>query len=118
WKSNKKSGRKTITIELKQLIKQISYENPTWGAPKIRAELKLLGYTVALSTVAKYMNKNRNKKPPSQKWRTFFRNHAHQIAGIDFFNAVTINFQVLYCLVILEHGSRKILHFNVTTSPR
>jgi len=30
---------------------------------------------------------------------------------------VTIDFKVLYCLVVLEHGSKKILHFNVTTSP-
>ncbi|MDR3012718.1 MAG: integrase core domain-containing protein [Chitinispirillales bacterium] len=117
WKSRrgKKAGRKTIPYELKKMVGQMTTENPIWGAPRIRAELKLLGYTIALSTVAKYMR--RNKKPPSQTWRTFLKNHAYQIAGIDFFNAVTVDFKILYCLIVLEHGSRKILHFNVTTNP-
>jgi transposase InsO family protein len=115
WKSRGKPGRTTIPEELKDLIRKMSSENPTWGAPRIRAELKLLGYTVALSTVTKYMN--RKEKPPSQTWRTFLKNHAGQIAGIDFFNVVTINFKVLYCFFVLGHGSRKILHFNVTTNP-
>jgi hypothetical protein len=115
WKSHRKPGRTTISNELKELIRKMSSENPTWGAPRIRAELKLLGYTVAVSTIAKYMN--RKEKPPSQTWRTFLTNHAHQIAGIDFFNVVTINFKVLYCFVVLGHGSRKIIHFNVTTNP-
>ena len=44
--------------------RQMSRENPTWGAPRIQSELPLLGFEVADSTVAKYMNKQR--KPPSQ----------------------------------------------------
>ena len=48
-------------------------ENPTWGAPRIQSELKLLGHDVAESTVAKYLD--RPRKPPSQTWRTFLQNH-------------------------------------------
>ena len=37
------------------MIRPVSGEKPTWGAPRILSELLLLGHTVAESTVAKYM---------------------------------------------------------------
>ncbi len=73
----------------------MSKENPLWGAPRIQAELNLLGFNVAESTVAKYRIKKR--KPPSQTWKTFLSNHAHDIAGIDFFTIPTATFRNLYC---------------------
>lgn len=70
WKSRDgKIGRPKVAREIRKLIRQISCENPTWGTPRIQAELKLLGHDVAESTVAKYMG--RDHKPPSQTWKTF-----------------------------------------------
>jgi hypothetical protein len=63
------------------LIRQMSKENPLWGAPRIHGELIKLGFEIAESTVSKYMVKHR--RPPSQTWRTFLRNHADAIAAID-----------------------------------
>ncbi len=68
-------------------------DNPTWDAPRIQSELRLLGYTVAQATVAKYMPKTRT--PPSQTWRTFLANHVPDIAAIDFFTVHTLTFGVL-----------------------
>ena len=69
WRSrSKKPGRSMIDAEIRQLIRQMSTENPLWGAPRILSELQLLGYSVAERTVAKYMV--RDRKPPSQTWRT------------------------------------------------
>ncbi len=87
FKSRKRSGRPRISPEIRKLIRQMSQENPTWGVPRIKSELALLGYEVAESTVAKYMH--RQKKPPSQTWKTFLLNHADQIAAIDFFTSAT-----------------------------
>jgi hypothetical protein len=54
WKSRpSKVGRPRISKDIRDLIRQMSRENPTWGAPRIQSELKLLGYEVADSTVAK-----------------------------------------------------------------
>jgi hypothetical protein len=69
WKSNSQGGRPRIEIELRALIRQMSTENQLWGAPRIHGELLKLGFSVAQSTVAKYMVKRRG--PPSQGWRTF-----------------------------------------------
>ena len=93
----------------------MSKENPTWGAPRIQSELKLLGHDVAESTVAKYMV--RHRKPPSQTWRTFLDNHVHELAGIDFFTVPTATFRVLYCFIVLRHHRRRVVHFNVTANP-
>src|SRR5258705_7063905 len=63
WKSNSRGGRPRIEIELRALIRQMSAENQLWGAPRIHGELLKLGFSVAQSTVAKYMFK---RGPPSQ----------------------------------------------------
>ncbi len=74
WKSRAgKLGRPRIEREVLDLIRRMSRENPTWGAPRIQSELALLGYKIAERTVAKYLV--RSRKPPSQTWRTFLANH-------------------------------------------
>src|ERR1700681_3178896 len=55
WKSRSLGGRPPIGAELRALIRRMSRENPIWGAPRIHGELLKLGFTVAQSTVAKYM---------------------------------------------------------------
>jgi hypothetical protein len=116
WKSRSaRVGRPKINEELRVLIRRMSRENPTWGVPRIQAELHLLGYEVAESTVAKY--RVRIRKPPSQTWKSFLRNHASQIAAIDFFTVPTVTFNILYGFVVLLHNRRQVVHFNVTAHP-
>src|ERR1700757_3615928 len=83
WKSRRRGGRPQIEADLCALIRQMSTENLLWGAPRIHGELLKLGFSVAQSTVAKYMVKRRG--PPSQRWRTFLRNHVPHIGAIDLF---------------------------------
>ena len=80
----------------------MSQENPTWGVPRIKSELALLGYEIAESTVAKYMPKQ--KKPPSQIWKTFLLNHAGEIAAIDFFTMPTVTYRIFYVFAVLRHS--------------
>ncbi|HVC93396.1 MAG TPA: integrase core domain-containing protein [Pirellulales bacterium] len=108
-------GRPTIAGEIRELIVKMSIENVTWGAPRIRAELALLGHKLAERTVAKYMV--RGDRPPSQTWRTFLNNHVGDIAACDFFVVPTATFRVLYVFFVLAHDRRRVLHFNVTTNP-
>jgi transposase InsO family protein len=116
WKSRAgKPGRPPIEREIRDLIRRMSRENPTWGAPRILSELLLLGYDVAEATVAKYMV--RRRKPPSQTWRTFLANHVPDIAGCDFFIVPTVTFRVLYVFIALRHDRRRIVHFRVTANP-
>ena len=115
WRSSSNTGRLTVGREIRALVRRMSRENPTWGAPRILSELLLLGYDVAESTVAKYML--RHPKPPSQTWRSFLINHMAQTAAIDLFTVPTVIFRILYCFVVLRHHRREVVHFNVTPSP-
>lgn len=117
WRlKSRKSGRPKISAEVQQLIRRLARENPLWGAPRIRAELKLLGCELAEATVAKYLPRTSNK-PPSPTWRAFLRNHLSETAAIDFFVVPTATFRVLYVFVVLSLNRRKVLHFNVTANP-
>jgi putative transposase len=89
--------------------------NPTWGAPRIQAELRKLGIDISDSTVRRY--RPPRVGPPSQVWRSFLENHLADFAAIDFFTVPTATFRVLYVVLIMSHDRRRIVHFNVTTSP-
>jgi hypothetical protein len=108
-------GRPPIKTDLRALIRQMSVENPLWGAPRIHGELLKLGFAVTQSSVAKYMVKRRG--PPSQGWRTFLRNHAPDLAAIDLFIAPTIGFDLLYAFVIVRLDRRELVWINVTANP-
>ena len=108
-------GRPVVPREVRDLIRRMCRENPTWGAPRIHGELLKLGIDIGETSVAKYMVRLRN--PPSQTWRTFLQNHVSQLVSVDFFTVPTIRFQVLYVFLVLAHDRRRIVHFNVTRHP-
>jgi hypothetical protein len=115
WKSRHVGGRPRIDAEMRALIRRMSRENPLWGAPRIHGELLMLGIEVAESTVGRYMV--RRRRPPSQGWRPFLRNHAAGIASLDLFVVRTISFKLLYGLVILRHARRRLVAISVTSNP-
>jgi putative transposase len=115
-------GRPRIPKDLRQLILTMARDNPTWGQARIAAELLLkLGIQVSPRTVRKYLlenpNRGRRRAVPSQRWMTFVRNHAKAILACDFFVCVTVRFRVVYVFLIMEVGSRRLVHFNVTSHP-
>jgi transposase InsO family protein len=115
WKSRNRAGRPRIDSGLRDLIRRMSRENPLWGAPRIHGELLMLGFDVAQSTVSKYMV--RSGTPPSQNWKTFLRNHAEAIAAIDICAVPTLTFERLFAFLVISHGRRQLLWFEVTRHP-
>lgn len=93
----------------------MSRENPIWGAPRIQAELRLLGHDLAESTVAKHID--RQRKLPSPSWRAFLKSHMSELAAMDFLVVPTVTFRLLYVFVVLRHDRRRVVHFNTTTNP-
>jgi transposase InsO family protein len=115
WKSRRRAGRPRIDRALRDLIRRMSGENPLWGASRIHGELLMLGFQVAQSTISKYMM--RGRRPPSQSWRTFLRNHADAIAAIDMCVVPTVTFERLFAFLIVGHARRQLLWFEVTRHP-
>lgn len=110
-----RAGRSKISPELRVLIRRMWSANPTWGSPRIVLELKKLDIDVAKSTVERY--RPTEPRPTGPGWQTFLRLHASEMASMDFFVVPTVGLKILFVLVILNHGRRRALHFNVTESP-
>ena len=122
WWKSRPIGRPRIPKDLPQLILTMARDNSTWGQARIAAELRLkLGIQGSARTVQKYLledpQSGRRQRVPSQHWMTFVRNHAKAMVASDFLVSVTIRFRVLYVFVIMEVGSRRLVHFNVTSHP-
>lgn len=115
-KSRSRPGRPPIPMAVIMLIRWMSIENVTWGAPRIKDELALLGHHVAISTVAKYIVRRRETEP-SQSWKTFLHNHMGETAACDFFVVPTVTFQRLFVFVVMSLDRRRIMHVNVTNHP-
>ena len=81
-------GRPTVPHTVRDLIRRMCRENPTWGAPRIHGELLKLGIDIGETSVGKYMV--RCRKPPSETWRAFLDNHLQQLVSIDFFTVPTL----------------------------
>ena len=120
WKSRPR-GRPRLPSNLRQLILRMAAENPIWGEARIADELQLkLGMRVSPRTVGKYLAAARGpgRTPdPKHRWMTFVRNHAKGIVACDFFVVATATFRLLYVFVIMEIGTRRIVHHNVTAHP-
>jgi hypothetical protein len=59
----------------------------------------------------------RKSLPPKQNCSTFLRNHASQIWACDFLQTYDILFPTLFVFVIIELGSRRVVHFSLTRHP-
>ena len=67
--------------------------------------------------MARCLRRIRHRGDPAKKWLAFLENHREVITAFDFFTVPTVTFKLLYCFFIIEHGRRKILHFNITYHP-
>ena len=77
------------------------------------------GIRVSPRTVRRYMPTGGGPRngERSQLWSTFVRNHAHAILACDFFLSVTATFRLVYVFVVLDVGTRRIVHWNATDHP-
>jgi putative transposase len=116
-KVRRRVGGRRISREIRHLIFQMVSENPTWGAPRIHGELRMLGFDVSERTISRWMRRAPRDSEPARRWMTFLRNHREAIAAMDFFTVPTLTFNLLYCFFIISHDHRRILHCNVTRHP-
>ena len=119
WRWKCRAGRPPIPQELRSLIRRMARENRLWGEERIANELLVkLGIQMSPRTVRKYMPASPPGMPRGdQRWSSFLNNHAKAILACDFFVAVTATSRVLYVFVVIEHGTRRLAHMNVTSHP-
>jgi len=108
-------GRPRIDAEIRRLIRTMARDG--WGAPGIHGELLKLGFVVSETTVSRYLVRYPADPEQIRRWSAFLRNHKEAIAAMDFFTVPTISLKVLYVWFVIEHGRRRVVHFNATCNP-
>ncbi len=121
WRARSRgaSKRPQVPAATVAAIQRLAAENRLWGAERIRRELRKLGIRVGKRTVQRHMGAARPARPRGggQAWATFLRNHAHETWACDFLPVVARGFRPLCAFVIVERGSRRVVHVGVTRHP-
>jgi hypothetical protein len=97
------AGRKCVSIELRELIFRMVAENPTWGAPRIHGELRMLSFDISERTVLRWMRKALRRPERASRWATFLSNYREAIAAMDFFTVPDLCRPMLNNGLLIEH---------------
>jgi putative transposase len=60
-----------VSRELSELNFRMVAENPTWGAPRIHGEFKMLGFDISERTVLRCLRKAPRNPEPAKQWEAF-----------------------------------------------
>jgi hypothetical protein len=98
-------------VGFQNYVRRLKLESASYGSESRATPIK-----VSAQSVRRYRRRDR-RHPPSQRWRTFLRNHAPHIWAADFFTVQTLTFQTLYVFFFITHDRRRLVHVNVTAHP-
>ena len=122
WICPSRTGRSPVSAEIAALIEQLATENNGWGYKRIQGELLKLGHRVGASTIRRVLKALKTPPAPERRsdmtWRKFLHTQAPAMLATDFFHVdCAVTLQRLYCLFVMEVGSRYVHILGITANP-